>query len=97
MLGLNVILTSEFYTYRQVAPTTRDPPGLHGHDILIHQYDIEDLKKGHNVQGLLTSIDNGHQHSVDIRMDSHGNYVMVSCDGMAQCWDGHDIHLTFDH
>ena len=80
-----------------MAPTTRDPPGLHGHDILIHQYDIEDLKKGHNVQGLLTSIDNGHQHSVDIRMDSHGNYVMVSCDGMAQCWDGHDIHLTFDH
>ena len=78
----------------QVAPTTRDPPGLHGHELLIHQYDIEDMKAGHTVKGLLTSIDNDHQHSIDIRMAGDGRYVMTSCDGMARCWDGHDVHLT---
>jgi hypothetical protein len=30
-------------------------------------------------------------------MNSNGDYVMVSCDGMAHCWDGHDSHLTLDH
>lgn len=80
-----------------MSPTTRDPPGLHDHTLVIHQYDIDAMKKGQTIHGILTSVENGHQHSVDISMDSHGNYIMASCDGMAHCWDGHDNVLHLDN
>lgn len=79
-----------------MSPTTHDPPGYHGHDIMIHEYDIEDMKAGHTIKGVLTSVDNGHQHSVDIGMNAAGHYVIMSCDGMSRCWDGHNNHLTLE-
>ncbi|KAH3866825.1 hypothetical protein DPMN_029948 [Dreissena polymorpha] len=78
----------------QVAPTIRDPPGYHDHTINIVQSDLDELRQGQTIRGLLTSVDNGHQHSVDVSMDSRGNFVMTSCDGTAQCWDGHSTQMT---
>ncbi|WAQ96985.1 hypothetical protein MAR_029718 [Mya arenaria] len=80
----------------KVTPTTQDPPGYHGHDLMITQADIEDMKKGQTVRGILTTTDQQHQHSIDIHMDAHGQYVMAACDGLPRCWDGHDTHLTLD-
>jgi hypothetical protein len=80
----------------KVPPTTRDPPGLHEHDIIIHQYDIEKLKHGQRVNGLLTTVENGHMHSVDV-VYRNGQYIMVGCDGMPHCWDGHGTHLKYEN
>jgi len=79
----------------KIRPTTHDPPGLHGHDITLHQSDIEDMQHGHIVRGLLTSIDNGHQHSVDVALNGT-TYRMLSCDGMRHCWDGHPTALILE-
>jgi len=39
------------YLYRpQVAPTSRDPPGYHDHEIMITQADIDDMAAGHHVR-----------------------------------------------
>ena len=81
----------------KVSPTTSDPPGYHDHVINIAQSDLDELKKGHTIRGLLTTLESGHQHSVDISMDSRGHFVMTSCDGMAQCWDGHSNQLTLEY
>lgn len=80
----------------KIPPTSRDPPGLHDHDLVIHEYDIESMKQGNTVKGVLSSISNAHQHSVDIKMTGNNTYIMTSCDGMARCWDGHDIHLSVE-
>ncbi|KAH3866832.1 hypothetical protein DPMN_029955, partial [Dreissena polymorpha] len=81
----------------KVAPTSRDPPGYHDHEINIVQSDLNELKQGQTIRAILTSVDNGHQHSVDVSMDSHGHFVMASCDGMAHCWDGHSNQLTLEY
>ncbi|KAL4240644.1 hypothetical protein ACF0H5_001435 [Mactra antiquata] len=81
----------------KVAQTTRDPPGLHSHDVLITQGDIDDMKNGDVIKGLLTSVDNSHQHSIDIRMNQNDEFIIDSCDGMSHCWDGHDNHLTMEY
>ena len=80
----------------KMAPTTKDPPGLHDHHVTIHQYDIDELKKHHVVKGIFTSVDNQHQHSLDIKM-VNGSYVIAKCDGQDKCWDGHPFQLTFLH
>ncbi|KAK3583174.1 hypothetical protein CHS0354_025691 [Potamilus streckersoni] len=78
-----------------VPPTTRDPPGLHSHDITLHGDDIEDLKAGHELKGIFTSLANGHQHSIDISYQN-GHYIISSCDGLPRCWDDHDTTLLED-
>ena len=79
-----------------MAPTIRDPPGFHSHHVLIHQYDIDELQKHHVVKGIFTSIDNMHQHTLDIKM-VNGSYVIDKCDGLDHCWDGHKFQLKFLH
>ena len=79
-----------------MAPTIRYPPGFHSHHVPIRWDDIDKLHNYYVVKGIFTSIDNMHQHILDLKM-VNGSYVIDKCDGLDHCWDGHKFQLTFLH
>lgn len=80
----------------ETAPSTRDPPGLHTHTIIIGPEDMDDMKAGQTVS-FTTSHENAHDHNVGVayrKVDGKDTYVIVKCDGKPTCWDGHAPELT---
>ncbi|XP_052257663.1 uncharacterized protein LOC127862540 [Dreissena polymorpha] len=77
-----------------VAPTTKNPPGLHGHYISVMQSEIDLMRTGKTIV-FDTTTDQGHAHTLRVKMDSRGKYIMTSCDGKKICWDEHPTEMIF--
>ncbi|XP_052268772.1 uncharacterized protein LOC127870155 [Dreissena polymorpha] len=77
----------------QLAPTTRNPPGLHSHTFTVLQSEIDNIMKVGKVVGVETTTENGHAHVMRVKMDAFGRYVYTICDGQKECWDGHPREL----
>lgn len=93
--GHNTI-TEENY---QTSSTSVTPPGVHHHDIYLSADDIADLESGKTV-AVYTSLNNGHQHALELYADKHihyrqNHYKMSLCDGRPQCWDHHTNRLYY--
>ncbi|XP_033754144.1 uncharacterized protein LOC117337329 [Pecten maximus] len=85
----------------QTSSTSHTPPGSHVHDIYLSQDDIADLEAGKTV-AVYTSLNNGHQHVLEIYADKTyhyrlGHYRIALCDGQRSCWDGHTNVLYYVH
>lgn len=74
--------------------------GLHLHDVFLSQDDLDQLRKGQTV-AVYTTLNNGHQHVLEIykQSPSHGSYrnnLRISlCDGELRCSDGHSKVLYY--
>ncbi|KAK7494996.1 hypothetical protein BaRGS_00013636 [Batillaria attramentaria] len=76
------------------SPSHPEPVGMHTHTIDLAEWEWELLTEGNEVLRALTSEDNGHSHSLQIRFDKDtGKIRIVGCDKKAECKDGHSAVL----
>lgn len=82
------------FRFRMVL-TTKDPPGMHTHELEIDQAGVEAMMTEGISMDVETDEANGHSHALLIRYDPSAaeNWVIMSCDGRDSCWDEHDMHL----
>ncbi|XP_076472436.1 uncharacterized protein LOC143301892 [Babylonia areolata] len=72
-----------------------EPRGLHMHTIELSRADVQAMRAWEQTVRVDTSRDNGHAHTLIIGFDRRRKrFRIVSCDGNAACFDGHEALLT---
>lgn len=79
--------------------STRDPPGLHTHEIAIPRSEVESMMTMGTTYEVETDLANGHEHTLVIRYDKNAtknHWVIQSCDNNNSCWDGHPMYVLYE-
>ena len=80
---------------------TRDPPGLHTHEVEIPKSEMETMMEEGTTYHVDTEEANEHSHSLVVAYDANAKqkWVVKKCDQKPEgepCWDGHPMYLELE-
>lgn len=88
-------------TRYMTSTTHANPPGMHSHSLYLTDEEMKALLLHGTTVSVYTTENNGHQHQLELKMDPSRNgtlsqLLIVSCDGMDNCWDAH-TNIVYKH